>query len=256
MRILFLNHSPGRPLYDASSVEKKLNAYASPGTTVEIGFPDKFPGAHLESEGGENNLVLHHLRVPALMAKIVWAQEHGYDAVIQSNTYDPGVEAARFAVRIPVIGLLRTSMHVGLNLADRIGITIGGNTALPALERHVWRILRAYKMDHFVTAIRPLEGAYTNASSGNKSAIFDIAVRAIKELVDDTGAEIVLPLGGAIIPYIVDTADLAEATGVQVLNTKAIGIQFAEMCVRLGLTQSAVTYPPTKLVTEDFLLEV
>jgi len=40
---------------------------------------------------------------------------------------------------------------------------------------------------------------------------------------------------------------------VQVLNTKAIGIRFAEMCVACGMTQSAITYPKAKLRYEDFV---
>jgi hypothetical protein len=80
----------------------------------------------------------------------------GYDAVISSNTFDPGVDGGRLAVGIPVIGLLR-----------------------------------------------------------------------------------------------VDPKDLA-ATGVQVLNAKAIGIRFAEMCVALKLTQSALTYPRVQLSAADF----
>ena len=47
--------------------------------------------------------------------------------------------------------------------------------------------------------------------------------------------------------------DLAKATGAQVLNTKAIGIRFAEMCVACGMTQSALTYPRAKLSYEDFV---
>ncbi|HEY4406421.1 MAG TPA: hypothetical protein VGN55_17375, partial [Xanthobacteraceae bacterium] len=72
-------------------------------------------------------------------------------------------------------------------------------------------------------------------------------------LIDETRAEIILPLGGALIPYVVDPADLAKATGAQVLNTKAIGIRFAEMCVAFGMTQSALTYPRAKLSYEDFV---
>ena len=62
-----------------------------------------------------------------------------------------------------------------------------------------------------------------------------------------------MPLGGALIPYVVDPDDLANATGVQVLNTKAIGIRFAETCVSFGWTQSALTYPRAKLQYEDFV---
>ena len=47
------------------------------------------------------------------------ADGNGYDAVIQSNTFDPGVEASRLAVRIPVIGLLRASLHFAASICDR-----------------------------------------------------------------------------------------------------------------------------------------
>ena len=50
----------------------------------------------------------------------------------------------------------------------------------------------------------------------------------------------------------VDPKDLAAASRVQVLNTKAIGIRFAEMCVACGMTQSALTYPKAKLTYDDF----
>ena len=39
----------------------------------------------------------------------------------------------------------------------------------------------------------------------------------------------------------------------QVLNTKAIGIRFAEMCVAFGMTQSNLTYPRAKLSYDDFV---
>jgi DNA-binding transcriptional ArsR family regulator len=75
----------------------------------------------------------------------------------------------------------------------------------------------------------------------------------MRGLVAETRAEIIIPLGGAIIPYVVDPKDLAAAVGVQVLNTKAIGIRFAEMCVALKMTQSALTYPRAKLSYGDFV---
>ena len=50
----------------------------------------------------------------------------------------------------------------------------------------------------------------------------------------------------------VDPKELAAAAGVQVLNTKAIGIRFAELCVTFGMTQSELTYPRAKLTYDDF----
>ena len=85
-----------------------------------------------------------------------------------------------------------------------------------------------------------------------KKKIFDTTAKLIRSLVDEHGAQIIVPLGGALIPYVVNPDDLAKATGVQVFNTKAIGIRLAEACVTLGMTQSALAYPKAKLNSADF----
>jgi Asp/Glu/hydantoin racemase len=113
-------------------------------------------------------------------------------------------------------------------------------------------LLRTHGLDHFVSDIRAI-GVYGADVAERRDEIFGITVETIRGLVAQTRAEIIVPLGGALIPYVVDPKDLATATGVQVLNTKAIGIRFAEMCVACGMTQSALTYPRAKLSYDDFL---
>jgi len=254
MRILFINQAPKNQAYDVATIERQLNGYASPGTKIEIGFPDNYEGAQLYDTIGKQSALngLHHMmETPSIVRKIFWAAENGYDAVISSNTFDPGVDGGRLAVEIPVIGLLRTSMHAALTLADRVGVTVPLASHVP----YTWRIMRTYGLDRFVTDIKPI-GVYGKDIKQRKNEIFGITERLIRELVDDTGAEIIIPLGGALIPYVVDPQDLAKATGVQVLNTKAIGITFAEMCVRHGMTQSALTYPRPRLKLDDFTKQV
>jgi Asp/Glu/hydantoin racemase len=252
MKIMFLNQAPKRagehPPYPVEKIEAQLNSYASPGTKVEIGFPDEYEGSQIfHALGGQSHLNgLHHMmETPALVRKIFWAAENGYDAVISSNTFDPGVDGGRLAVDIPIIGLLRTSIHAATTLADRVGVTVPLGPHVP----YTRRILRAYGMDRFVTDIKPI-GVYTDVQN-RKDEIFEIAVKLIKGMIAN-GAEIILPLGGALIPYVVNPDDLARETGVQVLNTKAIGIRFAETCVALKMTQSALTYPRAKLNYKDF----
>ncbi len=255
MRILFLNQSPrtppGKPApYDKEQVEDLLNSYASPGTSVEIGFPDDFDGSKVLEVIGEQKVLngLHHaMEVPAIVRKIAWAIQNGYDAVIQSNTFDPGVEQGRLIVRIPVIGLFKTSLHMGLTLADRIGITV----PLPSHVPYTWRILRAYEMDKYVTSIKSI-GIYGTDIQTHKKEISKRMIELIEESIG-CGAEIILPLGGALIPYVVDPMDLQEATGIQVLNTKAIGIRHAETCVNIGLVHSTYTYPLASLSGMDLV---
>jgi len=255
MRILFVDQQPSTEKsvqpYDIAKIEALLNSYASPGTKVEIAFPDDYAGSQLMSTIGAQSKLngLHHMmETPSIVRKIFWAAENGYDAVISSNTFDPGVDGGRLAVNIPVIGLHRTAMHAALTLADRVGITVPLAPHVP----YTWRLMRTIGLDRFVSDIRPI-GIYGADISQRRKEIYDTTVKVMRGLLDETRAEILLPLGGAIIPYVVDPKDLAKAVGAQVLNTKAIGIRFAEMCVACGMTQSAITYPKAKLSYNDFV---
>jgi Asp/Glu/hydantoin racemase len=255
MRILVIDQAPrsekSQPPYDVAAIQKMLNGYANPGTTVEIGFPDDYAGSQLFQTIGNQSFLngLHHMmETPAIVRKIFWAAQNGFDAVISSNTFDPGVDGGRLAVDIPVIGLCRTSLHAALTLADRVGITVPLAPHVP----YTWRILRTLGLDRFVSDIRPI-GIYGADVAKRRDEIFKRTVELMRGLVEETRAEIILPLGGALIPYVVDPKDLAAAVGVQVVNTKAIGVRFAETCVALKMTQSAITYPRAKLEYDDFL---
>jgi allantoin racemase len=252
MRIMFLSVTPRDPKHSESDarVGKLLNSYASPGTTVELAWPDDHPGSRVSVTMGARGVRtgLHHaMQIPALVRKIVWAEDHGYDAVIQSNTFDPGVEAGRLAVRIPVIGLLRTSLHVATTIADRIGITVPLEGHLP----YTRRILRSYGMQDFVSDIRVI-GMYGEGLAEKKNELLEHTVDVMRGLVDECSSECIIPLGGALFPYIVSPADLEDRVGVPVLNTKSIGIRFAEMCIQFGMTHSRRTYPSQKLGYENF----
>ncbi len=248
MRLMFLNQAP-KASYDVTRIEALLNSYASPGTRIEVAFPDQYEGSQLHETIGKQSALngLHHmLETPSIIRKIFWAEQNGYDGVISSNTFDPGVDGGRLAVKIPVIGPLRTSVNWAATLADKIGITV----PLPTHVPYTRRILRSHGLDRVVADVVPI-GVYKDAHQ-RKDEIFEKTVNLIRGLVDQKGAEIIVPLGGALIPYIVDPDELARATGVQVLNTKAISIRFAEACVHFGMTQSAISYPRANIRYEDF----
>ena len=185
MKILFISQSPRDPKHAPFKVEKieeLLNSYASPGTRIEYGFPDDYEGSQvynsLGSQSGLNGL--HHMmETPAIVRKIFWAASHGYDAVISSNTFDPGIDGGRLAVEIPVIGLLRTTIHAALTLADRVGVTVPLASHVP----YTRRILRTYGVDHFVTDIKPI-GVYVDVQK-RKDEIFEITVDLIRSMVEN-----------------------------------------------------------------------
>ena len=249
MRIMWLSHTPSNPNRSVNErVQNMRRGYASPGTEIDFHSPDDFEGAHVLRRMSEQSVLTglsHAMATAAIIRKIVWAEENGYDAVIQSNTFDPGVELGRLAVRIPVIGVMRCTLHTAMTLCDRIAITV----PLPGHVPYTRRILRMYGMDHFVTDVRSV-GIYSEVV--DRQELYNAALETMRGLVRDTNPEGIVPLGGALIPSIVDTVDLQRELGVPVFNTKSISIRFAETCHALGLTHSQITYPSAKLSYGDF----
>src|SRR3990172_1190012 len=115
MRIMLLSHRAKRKTSpDEARIATLVKSLTSKNTTVELHYPEDLGGAGVQHalRQHKNLSGLHHiLETPALVKKIIEAERSGFDAVVQSNTFDPGVEAARPAVRIPVVGLLRSSCH-------------------------------------------------------------------------------------------------------------------------------------------------
>jgi len=128
------------------------------------------------------------MTAPSLIRKIVWAAENGYDAVVQSNTFDPGIDGARLSVSIPVIAPFRTTIHIVANLVDRIGIVV----PLPSHVPYTWRLLRTMGMDGFVTGIRSLD-IYGPDVKERKEEITRKTAELIRSLVSETGAHGVIP---------------------------------------------------------------
>ena len=227
---------PNRNLIDT------YRSYASAGTQIDSATPDPYPGPDPNpGTGGTDRYLRWFMSVPAIVQKTVWAEENGYDAVIQSNNFEHGVEAARLAVRIPVIGLGRTTMHLAATFADRIGVTV----PLDGYFVLARRLLDGYRLTHYVSDMRSL--GFDDVPAPEKvpelrPAMFERTVEVMRGLVQETRAECIVPLGGAVIPSILDPNELQKAVGAPVLNPRAVGVRTAEMCVELGIAQSPLAY--------------
>src|SRR4030095_13844666 len=75
-----------------------------------------------------------------------------------------------------------------------------------------------------------------------RPAMFERAVEVMRQLVKD-GAECIVPLGGAVIPAILEPEETQPEVGAPVLTPRQIGVRPAEMYASLGLSQSPLTYP-------------
>ncbi len=252
MKILFMGPNPTDPKRNGgeSHSQQLVRSYAAPGTEIDFASPDDYVGAHvLVKIAGESALPgLHHvISTTNFIRKVAWAEANGYDAATMPNPFDPGVEAARLAVKIPVIGVQRVALHTATVLAGRIALTV-------PFQSHVyetWKIVRSYGMENFVKDIRPI-GMYPG-NMGTSDNLKNATIQVMKDQIAACSPEYIVPLGGALIPYVVDPKELEAAVGVPVLNTKVAAIKFAEMCVNFGMSQSNVAYPRVGSITpEDF----
>src|SRR5512145_264961 len=250
MRIMFLNHSFQRHSAELEThIRKLLTSYASPGTEFELAYPEDLGGGEVLSLLEQRKALsgLHHiLETPALVKKAIEAEHKGFDAVIQSNTFDPGVEASRLAVRIPVIGVLRASLHFASTLCDRLGLIVPLETHIP----YTLRLVQTYGMTPFVSGIRTVGLYDTGDLWGYHDIVIERTLAVGRELVEQ-GAQALIPLGGKIYPYVVTPEELEPHLGVPVINTKAVGVSYAELMARNKISHSIKAYPcPTGLDPE------
>jgi Asp/Glu/hydantoin racemase len=157
---------------------------------------------------------------------------------MQSNTFDPGVEASRLAVRIPIIGLLRASLHFTASICDRFGLIVPLETHIP----HTMRLIQTYGMAAFVCGLKTINLYDTGDLAGYHDVIVERTLTVGRELVSQ-GAQAIIPLGGKIYPYVVTPEELEPTLGVPVINTKAVGVRFAELMVTAKVSHSPKAYP-------------
>ena len=83
--------------------------------------------------------------------------------------------------------------------------------------------------------------------------ILERAAIFAREMID-RGAQAIIPLGGLLFPYTVDPKELEDLIGVPVINTKAIGIRFAELMVITRTTHSLMAYPFSSGLSPEHIL--
>ena len=250
MRIMFLNHSFVRHSATLEAhIRKLLTSYASPGTTFELAYPDDLGGGAVLSLLEERKALsgLHHiLETPALVQKAIEAERSGFDAVMQSNTFDPGVEASRLAVRIPVIGLLRASLHFAASICDRFGLIVPLETHMP----HTMRLVQTYGMASFVCGIRTVGLYDTGDLSGYHDAVVERTLAVGKELVEQ-GAQALIPLGRQNLSLRCHPGGAGAASWCSRHQYQSRGVAYAELMVRSKISHSIKAYPcPTGLSPE------
>ncbi len=211
----------------------EYRAAARADTDMSLATLDKGP-ASIESRYDEA------LAVPDVVAKVVAAEQDGMDAAIIDCMGDPGLEAARERVSIPVIGPAETSMHVACMLGHRFSVVTVLDTLIPAFDNHAIRMGLTARMASVRTVGIPVLELHDH--SRLLEAVIDESLRAVE---DDGAHVIVLGCTGmaGVAQALLGGLKQHLVTDVPVIDPTVLAVMMAEALVDLQLTHSKRTYP-------------
>src|SRR5581483_8151918 len=214
-RILYLVPAPmSRGPFGASELTRRqrlLNERAWGGFRFEVRDTDEGPFT-IES------IVDEQLSVPGTLRAAVQAEHNGFSAIVLGCFADPGSDAARALLRIPVVGPAEVSLHLACQLGNRYAILTTSEGVVPLIEKVVRHL------------------------ADDRKAMLNRLERAGRLALDTDGAD-VLVLGCMSVSFLNVAPDLSRRLGVPVVCPLAAAVEFAQSLVRCGLSHSKKAFP-------------
>lgn len=216
--------------------EVLLNEWAFEGTTVSVVDVPTGP-ASIESAYEE------FLAIPATVDRLVACEQEGFDAAIIGCFGDPGLEAAREMVKMPVVGPCEASMLVAASLGHKFSVLtiydslIAGQEIL-AIKAGVREKLASVRATNIPVLELMKDPAVT------KARLIEVALACVKEDRADAF------LFGCMTMSFLDMGDeIARAVGAPAVNAGKAALKQAETLVSMGLAHSKTAWPtPAKIV--------
>jgi allantoin racemase len=208
-----------------------LQGWSAPG--VEVGIAENTDGPHSIESGYEE-----YLSVPGSLEVARKAQEDGYDAIILGCFGDPGLDAFRELVRVPVVGPCEAAMHAACQLGHQFGIV----TVLDSVVAPLHGLARLAGLESRVAAIEAVDVPVLELGADSDEAVLGGCRRALA-----AGADTLI-LGCMSMAFLGVAERLSDELGVPVVNPARCALKMAELLVGTGLTHSRRAFPtPRKL---------
>ncbi len=217
----------------AEEARETYGALARPGTAISAVAIEKGP-ASIETHRDEA------LAVPGVLFEVRKAEQQGVDAVVIDCMGDPGLDAARELVSIPVIGPAQAAMHLAAVLAHRFSVITVLEQTIPLVEEQVIRYGLAGKL----ASVRAVSIPVLELEEDKErvvEALIEEGVRAVRE----DGAHIIIPgcTGMIGLARRVQEGLAARGCPVPVIEPPWAAVKLAESLVDMGLSHSKRTYP-------------
>ena len=210
--------------------EELLNGWAFSKTEVRVVDVPEGP-ASIESSYEEL------MAVPATLEGVRQAERDGFDAVIIGCFGDPGLEAARELVRIPVVGPGEASLLLAASLGHRFTVVTILDNVIASQELQAYRAGVKDKLASVRSADIPVLSLMKDKAATVKR-VLTVGRDAIERDRADT-----LVLGCMTMSFLGIAEEVSDALGVPVVNAGRAALKAAESLVSQGLGHSKRAFP-------------
>ena len=179
--------------------------------------------------------------VAEIVAKAVQAEAEGAQAVVIDCVLDPGLEAAREKVSIPVVGPGQAAMHLACLLADRFSIV----TVLKALAPSLRRRAELYGLASRLASVRAIDVPVLALLEGRAACAAPLTREAVLAVEEDGAEAVVLGCTGmaGLASPVTDELRRRGLPPIPVIDPRNAALVIAAGLVGMELTHSRLTYP-------------
>lgn len=221
--------SASEQYYDA--LREHAAACASEGTQVVLhGYPEElYPGALTPAVVARHRLG-ERFQANVTVSRALHAEREGYDAFIIATLQDPGLQDARTAVDIPVVGYGQSAALIGRCYGDRLGV-LGFNRPLLTLFRE--------RLDVHVPGVT---GPMIDLDVGYGSVMDAFGSDEWRPQLEEACRSLIAQGANAIVPGQMLLAEVMWGMGlhrvddVPIIDGLGVLIGLAELLVRLQVT--------------------
>lgn len=183
------------------------------------------------------------LNMPYILERVKKAEEEGYDAVVIDCFGDPGLEAARELVSIPVLGANQSSCHLAAQLAPKFSVI----NILPETEHLVRSLIVKYGLLQHLASIITVNIPVLELEKEPEKTIVTIAQAAEKASRKDGASAVVLGCTGmSSLVEGVKSQLKAKGINIPVIEPLRGAIYNAIAWVLMGVSQSKEAYRPPR----------
>lgn len=236
-RVLYIVPGVGLSQEEQNRRKKILNTFTNGKFQVDVRAVRDGP-ASIESYYDE------FLSVPPTVNLAREAEKEGYNAVIIGCFGDPGIEALREVLHIPVVGPGEASLYVAAMLGHRITIV----SILKNIIEPLRTLTRKLGLIEKLASVRVIDKPVLSVGEDpedTKRALIDAGRAAIQKDGADT-----LVLGCMSEAFLGFAEDMQKTLDVPVVNPVAVSVKLAELFLdaRLSHSKRAYPVPPKKLI--------